>query len=495
MSTYEAVIGLEVHVQLATRTKIFCGCSTRYGAPPNSQICPVCTGQPGALPVLNRQVIDYALRMALACGCTIRRRSRFARKNYFYPDLPKGYQISQYEQPLAEQGAVELWLPSGERRRVALTRIHVEEDAGKSIHGAAGACSLVDLNRAGVPLIEIVSEPDMRQPEEAAEYMRTLRGMVRALGISDGNMEQGSLRCDANISLRPAGSQALGAKTEVKNINSFRFVQRALQYEIERQRRLLEASEAVEQETRLWDADAGVTRSMRSKEEAQDYRYFPDPDLPPLQIDEPWIEQVRAEQPEQPGARRQRYIEQLGLSDYDAAELTRERELADYFEATVAAGASPKRTANWILTELLARFQDPREVGSLTGSAGETEDPREVGSGTPVTPERLAGLLALWDSGRISGKLAKQIWPLMWDSGESAEAIAQREDLFQHSDQAAIEADVRRVLQDNPTQVEQYRAGKQKVFGFFVGRVMRATRGKANPELVNRLLREALDER
>ena len=475
MSALEAVIGLEVHVQLQTETKIFCGCSTRFGAPPNTQVCPVCTGQPGALPVLNRQVIEHALRMALACGCAVNTRSRFARKNYFYPDLPKGYQISQYEEPLAEHGALEVWLEGGARRRVGITRIHVEEDAGKSLHGPGA--SRVDLNRAGVPLIEIVSEPDLRLPEEAAAYMRTLRAMVRALGISDGNMEQGSLRCDANVSLRPRGSAGLGVKAEVKNINSFRFVQRALEYEIERQRGLLSAGEAVVQETRLWDSAAGVTRSMRSKEEAHDYRYFPDPDLPPLELEPARIERLRAALPELPDARRARYLAELGLSYYDAAELTRERELADYFEATIAAGAAPKRAANWILTELLSRVADPRDVAAA-----------------PVEPTRLAGLLALWDEGRISSKLAKEIWPRMWEGGESAEAIAEREELFVQSDASELEAAVRRVIEASPAQLEQYRAGKQKVLGYFVGQVMRATGGKADPQLVNQLLRRLLDE-
>jgi len=476
MIDHEAVIGLEVHVQLATRSKIFCGCSTRFGAPPNTQICTVCTGQPGALPVLNRQVIEHAVRMALACGCTIRHRSRFARKNYFYPDLPKGYQISQYERPLAEGGQLEVWLPTGERSRVGITRIHVEEDAGKSIHGAEGGQSRVDLNRAGVPLIEIVSEPDLRHPVQAAHYMRTLRGMVRALGVSDGNMEQGSLRCDANVSLRPVGTTRLGVKTEVKNINSFRFVQHALEYEIARQSDVLRAGGVVRQETRLWDAAAGVTRSMRSKEQAEDYRYFPDPDLPQVVLDPAWVERLRHTLPELPDARRHRYVEQLGLPPDDAAALTREHELADYFEATVAAGAAPRRASSWILTELLARVSDARDVARAR-----------------VTAERLAGLLQLWDDGRISSALAKQIWPLMWDSAEDAQTIARREHLFQDSDGEVIEAQIRRVIEDNPQQVAQYREGKQKVFGFFVGQVMRATSGKANPQLVNQLLRKLLD--
>jgi aspartyl-tRNA(Asn)/glutamyl-tRNA(Gln) amidotransferase subunit B len=471
MRGYEAVIGLEVHVQLATATKIFCGCSTRFGAPPNTHVCPVCTGQPGALPVLNRRAVECALRVALACGAAVRGRSRFARKSYFYPDLPKGYQISQYEQPLAEGGAVEI--DGG--RRIGITRIHLEEDAGKTIH--AGLTSSVDLNRAGVPLCEIVSEPDLRRPEDAAAFLRELRGIVRSLGVSDGNMEQGSLRCDANVSLRREGSDEPGVKTEVKNINSFRFVRKALEHEIARQGELLSAGGAVIHETRHWDAAAGVTRSTRSKEEAHDYRYFPDPDLPPVEVEASWIERVRAALPELPRARRARYVAQLGLSAHDADELTRERELSDYFEAVVAAGATAKRAANWIMTELLSRVPDPREVGAAR-----------------VPPERLAGLLALWDAGRINSRLAKQIWLMMWESGESAATIAGREGLYQHTDTAAVEAEVRRVVEENPGQVARYRGGRQNVLGFLVGQVMRATRGKADPQLVNELLHRLLDQ-
>jgi aspartyl-tRNA(Asn)/glutamyl-tRNA(Gln) amidotransferase subunit B len=470
----ETVIGLEVHAQLATRSKIFCGCSTRFGAAPNTQICPVCSGQPGVLPVLNRQVIDFALRLALATGGSIRRRCRFARKNYFYPDLPKGYQISQYDEPLAEHGAVEIW-HGGARRAIRLTRIHLEEDAGKNVHPPGASSSLVDLNRAGVPLVEIVSEPDLRSPAEAAEYMRTLRGIVRALGICDGNMEQGSLRCDANISLRPVGAASLGTKVEVKNINSFRFVQRALEHEVTRQQALLERGGTIVQETRLFDADRGVTESMRRKEEAHDYRYFPEPDLPPLVVDERWIEELRPQIPELPNARRARLITELGLPEHDAVELTRERELGDYFERAVAAGAKPKPVANWLLTELLSRVDDPRDAARA-----------------PVSPEELAGLLGLVESGRLSGKLAKEIWPRMWQTGRAAAAIAAEENLFLQSDVAAIEAEVVRVLAESPGQVATYRGGKAQIFGFFVGQVMKATRGKADPTLVNELLKKHL---
>jgi aspartyl-tRNA(Asn)/glutamyl-tRNA(Gln) amidotransferase subunit B len=471
----ETVIGLEIHAQLSTESKIFCGCATSFGAAPNSHLCPVCSGQPGVLPVLNARVVEHALRLALALGCRIRRRSRFARKNYFYPDLPKGYQISQYDEPLAEGGAVEILL-EGERRRIALTRIHLEEDAGKSLHEGAAGVSRIDLNRAGVPLCEIVSEPEIRSPAEAAETMRTLRAIVRGLGICDGNLEQAALRCDANVSLRPRGTSLLGVKTEVKNLNSFRFVQRALEHEVERQRALLTRGEPVLQETRLWDAARGVTAPMRSKEEAHDYRYFPEPDLPPLVIEEALIERLRAEIPELPLERRLRLQTLHGLPDLDAAELTREHELADYLERAIAAGARPKPAANFILGELLARVDDPREVLEA-----------------PVSPEALAGLLALCESGRVSGKLAKQIFARIWEGGGSAEEIARAEGLFQESDADAIEAEVVRVIAANPAQLAQYRAGKGKLLGFFVGQVMRATSGKANPALLNELLRKHLD--
>ncbi|MCC6751720.1 MAG: Asp-tRNA(Asn)/Glu-tRNA(Gln) amidotransferase subunit GatB [Deltaproteobacteria bacterium] len=472
---FEPVIGLEVHVQLSTASKLFCGCSATFGAAPNTQICAVCTGQPGVLPVLNRTAVDYALKMALATGCSIRRRSRFARKNYFYPDLPKGYQISQYDEPIAEGGSLEFWWNEA-LHRVGLTRIHLEEDAGKNLHLPQAKASMVDLNRAGVPLIEVVSEPEVRSPEEAAEYMRALRAIVRALDICDGNLEQGSLRCDANVSLRPRGSQRLGTKVEVKNLNSFRFVQKALEFEIERQGALLRRGETIVQETRLWNADRGVTESMRSKEEAHDYRYFPEPDLPPLAVDDARIEALRDALPELPLRRRRRFVEELELSEYDAAELTRERELADYFEQAVAAGAQPKRAANWMLTELLSRVADARAVTSA-----------------PVTPAALAELLGLVASGAVSGKLAKEIWPRMWMTGRSAREIAEADNLFQQSDTSAIECVVRGILEANAEKVADYRAGKTKLYGFFVGQVMQATKGKANPQLVNDLLKRALE--
>jgi aspartyl-tRNA(Asn)/glutamyl-tRNA(Gln) amidotransferase subunit B len=472
---YEAVIGLEVHVQLATRSKLFCGCSTTFGDPPNTNICPVCTGQPGVLPALNRQAIAFAVKTALATGCSIRQRSRFARKNYFYPDLPKGYQVSQYDEPVAEHGKLEIAREDG-TYVVGITRIHLEEDAGKNVHQGGAGASLVDLNRAGVPLIEVVSEPDLRTAADAAEYMRTLRGIVRALGVSDGNMEQGSLRCDANVSVRPVGQTELGTKTEIKNLNSFRFVQKALEYEIKRQIDALGRGEAIVQETRLYDSERGVTVSMRSKEEAHDYRYFPEPDLPPVEIELSLIDQLRSELPELPLQRRQRLVSQYGLSLLDATELTREAELSQYFERAVAAGASAKRAASWITTELLSKVSDPRDV-----------------LGAAVSPEAVAELLGLVESGKLSTKLAKQIWPKMWDSGKGAEQIARDEDLFQQSDSGAIEAEIRKLLEANPDKVEQYRGGKAKVLGWFVGQLMRATRGKANPALVNELLKKHLD--
>ncbi len=467
-------IGLEIHAQLSTRAKIFCGCLTTFGAPPNTQICPVCTGQPGALPVLNRRAVEYALRMALATGCAIRHTSRFARKNYFYPDLPKGYQISQYEQPLAEHGGVEISL-DGVLKRVSLRRIHLEEDAGKNIHSRVSNTSRVDLNRAGVPLIEIVSEPRIHSPAEAAETMRTLRGIVRALKICDGNMEQGSLRCDANISLRPRGTPALGARVEIKNLNSFRFVQRALEYEETRQGQLLSQGKRVIQETRLWNEDQGVTESLRSKEEDSDYRYIPEPDLPPLEIDGAWIETLRGELPELPLQRRARFQQELGLPERVAADLTRDTELADYFEQTLAAGAPTRAAAHWILTELLSRVPGPREAGEA-----------------PVTPKATAELLHMVETSRLSGKLAKQIWPIMWSTGRSAATIATEENLFQQSDEGALEEAVLAVLAANVEQMEAYRGGKIKLLGFFVGQVMKVTAGKANPQLVNSLLKKHL---
>ena len=457
--SWEVVIGLECHVQLSTESKLFSASSAAFGSSPNSHTDPPVLGLPGALPVLNQRAVELAIRLGLAVGSKIRHRSRFARKHYFYPDLPKGYQISQYDEPICEGGQI---------GSVRLTRIHLEEDAGKSLH-ASGNFSSVDLNRAGVPLVEVVSEPDLRSAAEAAEYMRSLRQLVRWLGISDGNMEEGSLRCDANVSLRPRGETKLGTKAELKNINSFRFVEKAIEYEVARQAQILDGGGKIVQETRLWDPDRGVSASMRSKEEAHDYRYFPDPDLPPLVVGEDWIARVRAELPELPAARRRRFVETLGLTEDDARVLTDERALADYFEEVVRLGAEPKRAANWIQSELL-----------------------RVGLSEKIGPAALAELLALIADGTISGKIAKDVFAKMLAGGESPRAIVEREGLVQVSDVSAIEAAARQVIEANPKQAEQYRGGKQELIGFFVGRVMKATQGKANPALVNEILKRLL---
>jgi len=464
---WEPVIGLECHVQLATASKLFSASSTAFGNSPNSQTDPPVLGFPGALPVLNERAVDFAVRLGLAVGATIRRRSRFARKHYFYPDLPKGYQISQYDEPLCEGGKI------GD---VRLIRIHLEEDAGKNIHQTGSQISLVDLNRAGVPLVEVVSEPDLRSAEEAADYMRALRQLVRWLGISDGNMEEGSLRCDANVSLRPVGATAYGTRAELKNINSFKFVQKAIEFEIARQAALLDAGQQVVQETRLWDSERGSSHAMRSKEHAHDYRYFPDPDLPPLVVDEARFERIRASLPELPGAARERFVKDYGLAEADARTLTDERALAVYFETAARAGGDPKKIASWVLTELL------REVHRAGGGI----------EGTPVAPERLAALVRLIDDGTISGKIAKDVFAKMVATGDAPGAIVEREGLVQVTDTAAIEAACRAAVDANPKQAEQYRAGKTNMMGFFVGQVMKATGGKANPQLVNELLKKML---
>jgi aspartyl-tRNA(Asn)/glutamyl-tRNA(Gln) amidotransferase subunit B len=472
---YEAVIGLEVHCQLQTHTKIFCGCSAQFGASPNTHVCPVCLGMPGVLPVLNRQVVEYAMRMALAVNCTINPINRFARKHYFYPDLPKGYQISQYELPLAEHGWVEIEL-NGKTRRIGITRIHMEEDAGKLIHSAAQPTSFVDLNRAGVPLIEIVSEPDIRSPEEAALYLKKIRELVRYLGISDGNMEEGSLRCDANISMRPVGEQRFGVKSELKNMNSFRHVQKALEYEIRRQTALLLDGKDVVQETRLWDPAKGVTISMRGKEEAHDYRYFPEPDLPPLQITVEWMEDVRASLPELPDVKKERFAQQYGIPVYDAGVLTASRELADYFEEAVRIFPQPKTVSNWIMVELLRLLKaDDREIQDC-----------------PVTPQGLAGLLKMLETGVISGKMAKDVLEQAYREAKDPVELVKAQGLSQVTDESILRDVVKKVIQANPSEVEKYRAGKTNVLAFFVGQVMKETRGKANPKTVNELLREML---
>jgi aspartyl-tRNA(Asn)/glutamyl-tRNA(Gln) amidotransferase subunit B len=474
-SKYEAVIGLEVHAQLLTKSKIFCGCSTQFGAAPNTHTCPVGLGMPGVLPVLNRKVVEYALRMALATDCTVAGESRFARKNYFYPDLPKGYQISQYELPLAEHGHVVIDV-HGQKKRIGITRIHMEEDAGKLIHDPYRPVSKVDLNRTGVPLIEIVSEPDMRTPQEAGAYLRQLRSTLRYLEICDGNMEQGSFRCDANVSIRPEGTEAFGTRTELKNMNSFKHVENALGYEIERQKAVLEDGRAIVQETRLWDPDKGVTVSMRGKEEAHDYRYFPDPDLVPLLIDRQWIEEIRNSLPELPEAKKNRFEKEYGLPPSDAELLTSSRAMADYFEACVKGFPQPKTVSNWVM-------------GSLLAVLNAQNKPIEE---SPVTPQRLVELLRLIDSGVISGKIAKTVFDEMAASGKAPEAVVEEKGLIQITDGNAITEVVAQVLLAHEKEVAQYRQGKTKLLGFFVGQVMKKTRGKANPQLVNETLERML---
>jgi aspartyl-tRNA(Asn)/glutamyl-tRNA(Gln) amidotransferase subunit B len=465
---WEAVIGLECHVQLATRSKAFSSASAAFGAAPNHHTDPYTLALPGTLPVLSRTTIEYAIKMGLATGCRIRPLSRFARKHYFYPDLPKGFQISQYDEPLCEGGTVELVL-EGQVRHVRLTRIHVEEDAGKNTHVAGAPYSLVDYNRAGVPLIEIVSEPDIRSAAEAAAYMRAIRQLVRYLEISDGNMEEGSLRCDANVSIRPAGESKLGTKAELKNMNSFKHVEAAIEYEIARQAEVIERGEKVKQETRLWNPDKGVSAAMRSKEHAHDYRYFPEPDLPPLRVSEKWVSDIRSSLPELPIARRQRYIE-LGLSEYDAGVLTAEKPIADFFDAVKA---DAKVKANWITGEVLARLH--RDGGAIA-----------------VKPDALAELIGLIGDKTISGKIAKDVFEKMWSSGRGAREIVQAEGLTQVTDEKAIEAACRAAVDANAGQVAKYKAGNDKLLGFFVGQVMKATQGKANPELVNSILKRLL---
>ncbi|HML77186.1 Asp-tRNA(Asn)/Glu-tRNA(Gln) amidotransferase subunit GatB [Geobacter sulfurreducens] len=475
---YQAVIGLEVHVQLKTDTKIFCGCSTKFGAAPNSQTCPVCLGMPGVLPVLNKKVVEFAIRAGLATNCRIASRSVFARKNYFYPDLPKGYQISQYELPICQNGHLDIEV-DGQVKRIGITRIHMEEDAGKLVHAdvpGLGSGSGVDLNRACTPLLEIVSEPDIRSADEAVAYLRKLHQIVVYLGICDGNMEEGSFRCDANVSVMPVGSTTFGTRTETKNVNSFRFVKQAIEHEIERQIELIEEGGKVVQETRLFDPNTGETRSMRGKEEAHDYRYFPDPDLVPLVISNDWVEDTRLSLPELPDARRSRYRSELGLSDYDAEVLTATREMAEYFEACLAAGAPAKGAANWVMGEV-------------------TRALNEAGTGIaecPVTPVRLTALLQLIEKGTISGKIAKTVFDEMWQSDKTPEAIVEEKGLVQVSDTGEIEKIIDEIMAANMGQVEEFRGGKEKVFGFFVGQVMRASKGKANPAVVNDLLMKKL---
>ena len=475
---WETVIGLEIHTQLATRSKIFSGASTTYGAEPNTQACAVDLGLPGVLPVLNAEVVRMAAMFGLATHSTVASRSVFARKNYFYPDLPKGYQISQFELPIVHDGYLDIELEDGSSKRIGITRAHLEEDAGKSLHEAYLGKTGIDLNRAGTPLLEIVSEPDIRSAKEAVTYMKKIHALVRYLGISDGNMQEGSFRCDANVSVRPQGQQEYGTRAEIKNINSFRFVEQAINYEVERQIMLLEGGGTVVQETRLFDADRHETRSMRSKEEANDYRYFPDPDLLPVELDEAFLDAVRKTLPELPHARKARLVSEHGLSEYDAAVLTASRELADYFEAAVqAAGGAGKLTANWVMGEL---------SGALNKSDCDITN-------SPVSAVALGGLLLRIEDGTISGKIAKQVFETMWKGEGSADDVIEQQGLKQISDSSAIEGIIRDVLDNNPKQIEQYRGGQEKLFGFFVGQVMKATQGKANPKQVNELLRKLLD--
>jgi len=471
----EPVIGLEVHAQLKTNTKVFCNCSTAFGAPPNTHTCPVCLGMPGVLPVLNKKVVEFTLRMALATHCEINPESRFARKNYFYPDLPKGYQISQYELPIAKSGWITI-ATNGNKNKIGINRIHMEEDAGKLIHAPDRPVSMVDFNRTGVPLIEIVSEPDIRSPEEAGAYLRQLRAIVRYLGICDGNLEEGSFRCDANVSIRPAGSDQLGTRTELKNLNSFKHVEKALQYEISRQKDIILEGGRVVQETRLWNPEKNRSTSMRGKEEAHDYRYFPDPDLLPLVIDTNWITEIKDVLPELPDQKKERFMQQYSLPAYDADLLTADRDLADYFEACLQQYDNPKQASNWIMGPLLG----------LLNTEGKTI------AQSPVTAQNLTGLLKLIDTDVISGKIAKTVFEDMAASGKPPQVIVEEKGLVQVTDTGAIDEVVQRVVDGHPDEVQAFRGGKTKLLGYFVGQVMKETRGKANPKIVNKILRDKL---
>ena len=480
IARYEPVIGLEVHAQLKTKTKAFCGCSTRFGDAPNKNTCPVCLGLPGALPVLNRKAVELAVRASLALQARIRERSRFARKTYFYPDLPKGYQISMYELPLATGGALEIEI-EGRAKRIGITRLHMEEDAAKNLHEGfpdSDKWSYIDFNRGGVPLVEIVSEPDIRTPSEAYQYLNTLKQVLEYTDVSDCNMEEGSLRCDANVSVRPRGDAEFGTKVEVKNLNSFRYLSHALEFEIERQIGVLESGGNVTQETRLWNVAGGRTESMRSKEFAHDYRYFPDPDLLPVSVSEALISKVRGAMPELPAAKRERFVEVYGIAPYDAGVLTAESALADYFEAVVRAGAGAKIASSWISVELLRRLKDAgKDIGEC-----------------PVRPVALAGLLKRVDGGEITAASGKKVFEKMFETGKGAEEIIASEGLAQISDAGAIETIARRVVAKSPENVTKYKSGSDGVFKFFVGQVMKETRGQANPQIVNEILKRVLAE-
>ena len=475
---YEPVIGLEVHAQLLTGSKIFCGCSTAFGEEPNTLTCPVCTGQPGSLPVLNRKAVEYAIKLGLATSCRITPYSIFARKNYFYPDLPKGYQISMYERPLAVDGVIEVALEN-QKKKIKIIRIHMEEDAGKLKHGETpetAAFSYVDFNRTGVPLVEIVSGPEIRSPEEAGDYLRKLRAILQYLEICTGNMEEGSFRCDANVSVRPKGQKEFGTRAEVKNMNSFRHVEKALEYEIKRQIAVLDGGEEVVQETRLWDANEGITVSMRGKEEAHDYRYFPDPDLVPLKIDEGWVEEIRKSLPELPGEKKDRFVRQYQIPEYDAEILTSTKAMANYYEECVRLLPEPKTVSNWMMGDLLKELKrDEREIDQC-----------------PVTPRHLSEMLSMVKAGTISGKIAKDVFEEMYQTGERPETIVKEKGWIQILDEGEIERAISKAMENNPKQVEDYRNGKDKLFGFFVGEVMKETKGKANPKLVNDMLKKKL---
>ncbi len=477
MSAYETVIGLEVHVQVFTQSKLFCACKTDFGAPPNSQICPICLGLPGVLPVLNRKAVEFLIRTGLALGAKISQYSKFDRKNYFYPDLPKNYQVSQYDLPLSQGGKIEIEV-DGRKKSIGLTRIHLEEDTGKLMHEEGGSASLVDFNRTGVPLMEMVSEPDMRNPDEAFEYLRCLKQILQYLEVSDCNMEEGSLRCDANVSLRPVGQKEFGTKVEIKNLNSFSNVRKALTYEVQRQGRQLEKGEKIVQETRLWDAQKDQTATMRSKESAHDYRYFPEPDLVPMIMDKAYLEKVRAGLPEMPAEKRERFMRDHKLPAYDANVLTAQKDLSEYFERCVKLVNDPKSLSNWIMTELLGRLNDAKKTIAES----------------PIKPENLAGMLQLIKDGTISGKIAKDLFQRMFQTGKSPEIIVKEEGLVQITDESGIIGAVQEVLREAGSVVADYKSGKTSAIGFLVGQVMKKTKGKANPQIVNKLLKEQMDK-
>jgi aspartyl-tRNA(Asn)/glutamyl-tRNA(Gln) amidotransferase subunit B len=476
---FEPVIGLEVHAQLLTDSKLFCGCSTKFGAEPNTQVDPICLGMPGVLPVLNRKAVEFAIKMALAVECEVKHTSVFARKNYFYPDLPKGYQISQYTEPLAEKGRLAIEV-DGVKKTIGITRIHMEEDAGKLLHGEGAedaAYSFVDLNRTGVPLIEIVSEPDIRSAEEAQAYLKSLRDILVYLGICSGNMEEGSFRCDANVSVRPVGQEKFGTKAELKNMNSFKFVKEAIDYEIQRQIDLIESGGKVVQETRLFDSAKGITASMRSKEEAHDYRYFPDPDLLPLVVTDELVNEVRSTLPELPRAKRERFISEYGIPAYDAGVLTASRQLADYYEQTVKETGEAKLSSNWIMGELLRLLNE------------ENRDVKDC----PIPPSGVADIIKMVKGGQISGKMAKEVFEEMYKTGKAAADIVKAKGLTQISDEGELARIVEEIVNANPENVAKFKAGKTNVMGFFVGEIMKATKGKANPQVINKLLKEKLE--